>query len=444
MMRKIILFVLVALLLVATPSHVFAEAMDESFYSSNDILYYDPNACTSQSGTSNITPIEGDDRLEQLLRFFTGKGLSLAAAAGIAGNIKQESGWNPAMIQGGAIAPDNYVPVNKTGFGLAQWTFTARQKPLVEFAKANNLKITDMSMQLGFMWKELTTGYRESTLVRMNQEKTDPARAAWIFHKYYEGSDDSEAQVREGRGKPSIAIYEKYKATIPDGAGVPLGASSTPSTPDNAYGNPENNLGCSGSDSAGTTTTTGDTSKATSVTPDGFAVYSQFDPRWADEPIKRDSKGSFAMTTVWRSGCGPTSMAMIITKLTGVAADMKVIAKQASDLGVITAGGGYRNMSQKFAPLYGLKTKNIPGTVASINSALRSGAMIHLAGQGAAPFTGGGHFIMLRGITANGKWLIGDSNGLKGAANSAKMEGWDPQQILNDARTSDIYAVTKA
>jgi hypothetical protein len=438
MTRGVISVITAVIIALTAPVSVFANAVDESFYSANDILYYDPNACApGTAGGTGSMAVEGNDNLEQLLRFFTGKGLSLAAAAGIAGNIKQESGWNPAIIQGGQIAPDNYTPVNGVGFGLAQWTFTARQKPLMDFARSHNAKITDMGMQLNFMWQELTTSYKESTLARMDAEKTDPARAAWIFHKYYEGSADSEAQVRAGRGVPAVAIYEKYKGTIPDGTGVAIGGVATPTTPDNAYSQPANNVACS-ADAGTSTNGSGDTSVATSVTSDGFAVYSQYDPRWADSVIQRDTGGT---TTLAISGCGPTSMAMIINKLTGKSVDMKQIVKQTNDLGLITAGGGYNNLSTKLAPLYGLKSKSISLSVAAINAALKNGSMIHIVGRGSAPFTTGGHFVTIRGIATNGNWLVGDSNGQKGIDNSNNMSGFSPAALLSDA--SAAYEVSK-
>jgi hypothetical protein len=271
----------------------------------------------------------------------------------------------------------------------------------------------------------------------MDAEKTDPARAAWIFHKYYEGSADTEAAVREGRGKPAVAIYEKYKATIPDGTGVALGGLTTPTTPSNAYSQPENNVGCA--DTAGTSENgSGDTSGASSVTSDGFAIYNQFDPRWGDSVIRRDNGDT---TTLAISGCGPTSMAMIINKLTGKSVDMKQIVKQTSDLGLITTGGGYNNLSTKLAPLYGLKSKSIPLSVAAINTALKAGSMIHIVGRGASPFTTGGHFVTIRGIASNGNWLVGDSNGQKGIANSNNMSGFSPAGLLSDA--SAAYEVSK-
>jgi hypothetical protein len=201
------------------------------------------SGCTcSADPTNTITSsiaVAQDDNLEALLNYFTGKGFSLAVAAGIAGNIKQESSFNPKIIQGGAIAPDNYTPVDGVGFGLAQWTYTDRQAPLVAYAKSQNKPITDLTMQLDYMFKEMQTRNPDMTK-RLATIKDDPLEAAVVFHgrtdkiisdprikKYdppfgYEGSGDDANGVINVRGAYAAAVYQKYRGDIKDGAGVDL------------------------------------------------------------------------------------------------------------------------------------------------------------------------------------------------------------------------------
>lgn len=103
--RVFILF-LVAVISMSTP----VQAFDQQFYAGNDILYYDDraSACTPlESVTSSGTGTSSADQnknAEAILRYLTGKGLTLAQASGFVGNMKQESGLNPAIIQGGRIA----------------------------------------------------------------------------------------------------------------------------------------------------------------------------------------------------------------------------------------------------------------------------------------------------------------------------------------------------
>ena len=136
-------------------------ATDATFRSLNDIQFFSPDACRVGGGEGTETLV-GNDNLEKILRFFVGKGLTLVQASGIAGNFKRESGFNPAIIQGGAIADANYSPVNGVGFGLAQWTFTSRQKPLVDLARSTNRPIIDLQLQLDYTWQELSGPYARS------------------------------------------------------------------------------------------------------------------------------------------------------------------------------------------------------------------------------------------------------------------------------------------
>ena len=163
-------------------------------YALNDVLFYDPTdspACTAGAGTNGLptTSVDGADNAEKIYNYLVQKGLSGAQAAGILGNLQQESNFNPAIIQGGKIADANYTPVNGVGFGLAQWTFTARQKPLMDLAKSTNRKVIDITVQLDYLWQELNTTHKSS--LESLKTATTPEGAAYVFHRDFEGSADS-------------------------------------------------------------------------------------------------------------------------------------------------------------------------------------------------------------------------------------------------------------
>lgn len=187
--------------------------------------------CVEGSGS---TQLAGNDITEQILNFFMDKGLTLAQATGFIGNMQQESGLNPAIIQGGAIADENYRMVNGVGFGLIQWTFTARQAPLQAKADSMGKSIIDPEVQLEYIWDELNEGYKHT--LEALKKTDDPVEAAIIVHgppwPGYEASADSQAFVREVRGGTAQEVYDKYK-------GQTLGGGSSSS-----------NAGC-GDDSSG-------------------------------------------------------------------------------------------------------------------------------------------------------------------------------------------------
>lgn len=239
---------------VATPV-LAIQGLDPADYEGQDIYFYnrDDQAC-SIAALSSTSSSSGDDNVETILRYFTGKGFSLAAAAGFVGNMTAESSLNPKVIQGGAIADDNYIPENGKGFGLVQWTYTSRQRPLVELAKSTDRPVTDLSLQLDYVWKELNGGYK-STLNALIKDYGSPLtakQAAIIIHGRtrpfnsnpdfqiaptlgYEASGDSDYDnFTRRRIAPAEAAYEKYRATIPDGTG--LGGATTLSSSSNCSG----------------------------------------------------------------------------------------------------------------------------------------------------------------------------------------------------------------
>lgn len=406
-LSKINLYLCISLTIFLSLAPTKVYGVDYGFFSTNDILFYDPNDCATSGGGSGSSTLVGNDNLEKILRYYVGKGLTLAQAAGIAGNYQQESSFDPAMIQGGDIADDNYTPVNSVGFGIAQWTFTDRQQPLVDLAKSSNRKITDLSLQLDYSWQELNTN-RAGALVTL-KEATTPEDAAYVFHRDFEGSNDSEEFVKSVRGGNAKEIYDQFKSIIQDG---------------------------SGSSSSSSASCTAETGSASGLV-DGFAIYDQYDPQWADKPY-----GGSA--TIGGSGCGPSAMAMIITALTGKTVTPLDTATYGAANGTAAndgLDGSYWNVQTIIGENWGLKSENIGASVNEINSAIQGGALIITSGSGAAPFTSGGHYIVIRAVTPEGKWLIGDSNGSKGAENS-KTE-WDPETILNGIAEGNVWAVTK-
>ena len=131
----------VALVMIADfPAQALNNKYDANFFSANDIVIYDPEfKCLGGSNALGDTgeadgKVDNAETVEVILRYFTAKGMSLAGAAGFVGNMTQESSLNPRIRQGGKIAPVNFTPVNGEGFGLVQWTYSSRQKPLVALA----------------------------------------------------------------------------------------------------------------------------------------------------------------------------------------------------------------------------------------------------------------------------------------------------------------------
>ncbi|MFZ2545304.1 MAG: phage tail tip lysozyme [Candidatus Saccharimonadales bacterium] len=231
MFRKITaLFLAVIILSGQVVDTVRAIDFDEPFFSSNQIFYYDAR-CASETAQGMLS-VTGKDNLEIILKFFMQKGLTLAQASGIAGNMSAESGLDPTIIQGGGHAQPGYRPQSGVGFGLVQWTSGGRQQKLVDFIYGGGsndsqggglgVDITDINGQLNFAWKELSEDY-PNTLTAL-KGTDDPVEAAVIVHDGYESSADSKAQVITNRGGNATKFYTTYVDKDP------LAGSTSPDT----------------------------------------------------------------------------------------------------------------------------------------------------------------------------------------------------------------------
>lgn len=423
------------------------QPVDLIYHSNNNILFYNPERCIPNPAAGGSNPngasdIVGNDNLEKILRFFTEKmGMTLAQAAGIAGNFKQESGFLPGKIENvGKQADASYVPVPGVGFGLAQWTYSGRQQQLIKFAKETKRTIIDFNMQLEFTAKELAESY-SSTLKKMAAVPNDPMKNAIIFHDGYEGSADSDEKVIRVRGKPAEEYYAAFKGTIPDGTGVKLDGVAI-STGGNG-GTPTSTSGVDycfspGSNIVGSSNLTGNAIewndvKGSGVIPEGsFLVFRQnLGSGQADDWANIAYNGD----TISDSGCGPTAMAMIVTALTGkiytpaeAAADFKAAG------GIDYSGGTMAEpavslMKKKFGFTSSTINKSSQGAIiAQINAILDKGGVAYVSGRGVpnSPMPKP-HFIVIRAKTSDGKFIIGQP--YKPWADPRDDSGWDPYII---------------
>ncbi len=209
-------------------------AQEMQFNLDNEIVWYD-DRCIPDGGGTGAVRLAGSDNIEKILNFFMQKGLTLAQAAGFVGNMQQESGLRPDIEQGGRIVDENYTPINGVGFGLIQWTWTARQAPLVALADEMGMPITSIEVQLEYVWQELNADYQHT--LEALRATNDPVEAAVAVHgppwPGYEASADSPAFVREVRGGYAKEVYDKYKdappiggASMPDGETVTQGSTA--------------------------------------------------------------------------------------------------------------------------------------------------------------------------------------------------------------------------
>jgi hypothetical protein len=374
--------------------------------------------CSLPDSTVSIN-LSGNDNPEKIWNFFIQKGLSPQNAAGFLGNIQAESGFNPKLVEYAFskkphlsdTLPPAQNKLGQPGYGLIQWTFPTRRDKLQQKVDTDPQKriAGDISLQLELIWEELNGGFKKSTLDPLRNAKT-ATESSIIITKNYEIPGDLAKQTPK-RAAAAEEFLKKY-SSLSQGVPIPGGAPATPST------SPQCGTGISGP---------GENTKFI----DGFTVYSQYDPTWKNAP--------YSSSTIGKSGCGPAAMAMIITTLTGKSVKPPETANFAASKGIYVPGAGSGwNIAPVLAQNWGLKATPIGKDLSKITQTLQAGGLVIASGKGPVPFTTGGHYIVIRAVTASGKFLVGDS-----AHEAANTKEWEPQQILSAMPGGSTYAITK-
>ena len=151
--------------------------------------------------------------------------------------------------------------------------------------------------------------------------------------------------------------------------------------------------------------------------------YNQLDSRWSNEMYGRSS-------TIGAAGCGPTALAICVSTLTGRDVDPPAVCAWSVRNGHRCEGNGsYHSLIPEGAKHYGLKVEKLGRSSArELEQHLSSGKLV-IAIMAKGHFTSNGHFIVLRGITEDGKVLVADPASYKRSG-----QEWDMSIILNEAR----------
>ena len=112
--------------------------------------------------------------------------------------------------------------------------------------------------------------------------------------------------------------------------------------------------------------------------------------------------------TIANSGCGPTSLAMVLTYLLGK--EITPVETAAKGNGTYTCSAGtYWSYFGDMAKQYGVNCKQMEVSGDNIVNNLKDGKTLIMSMR-RGHFTRGGHFIVLRGIDENGKIIVADPN----------------------------------
>lgn len=151
--RVYIIFIIILFALQPLAMHAYALTDEQKKLYKSGIYYYDKGA--SQCGASSLS---GDDNISQVFNYLVQeKGLPDFQAAGIIGNMKNESGVEPQRLQGtpsGTITVDTDVPRGESGkaWGLVQWD---PAKKMIDPVKKAGKDPNTIQAQLDFLIDQL-------------------------------------------------------------------------------------------------------------------------------------------------------------------------------------------------------------------------------------------------------------------------------------------------
>ena len=198
----------------------------------------DTTTTASRTGSSSaLVNFDPNDVTAGIWDTLIAAGVTPQAAAGIMGNLKQESMLVPTCVEGWydneglrkgreytaeidankvskeafAKSPGKPSGAGGKGYGLVQWTSADRKRSLYDASKSNKVSIGDPGFQTDFMLSEMASrknGKTGKTDFESIVNETDIARASnYIFENYEAPGDDTGPK----RIDYSKAIYEAYK-----------------------------------------------------------------------------------------------------------------------------------------------------------------------------------------------------------------------------------------
>ena len=195
------------------------------------IIQYSKSKFGFGKGKYGKKKIEGNS--EEVFKALIDKGFSKKSAAGIMGNWKQESSYYTDIVEGGWDFPSHMDTVppavgkyGEPGYGLAQWTSPDRKEGLKNYAASIGKPVYDSDAQIGWTIEELNN--RTPGLLQKMDNAKDAGEAAYLFHRDFEVSNDTPAQIAN-RMQWANDAYNNEGKGMSDGNSSVANSSSTSS-----------------------------------------------------------------------------------------------------------------------------------------------------------------------------------------------------------------------
>lgn len=171
--------------------------------------------------------LTGTTNEQKIWNYLKNKGLNNYGIAGLMGNLYAESALEPTNLQNSyekklgytnatytsAVDSGKYTNFVKdsAGYGLAQWTYWSRKQNMLNFAKSKGKSIGDLEMQLDFLYKELSEGYKSVLNVLKNATSVKQASNSVLMN--FERPADQGTSVQNKRTEYGQTYYDKFVST---------------------------------------------------------------------------------------------------------------------------------------------------------------------------------------------------------------------------------------
>jgi hypothetical protein len=222
---KALLYVFIALFIFGSiPTLTFNQNVsaqggcDEQYYSSNDILFYDPceTTCSSGAGGGTLTgqapsALTGANNEEKAWNYFAARGLTPVAAAGAMGNIKAESSFSASVEEASGGG----------GLGIIQWT-GPRRTSLENAAAAAGVNLADNDSALLFELNYLWDGEYNAMTWQNEVNAETKVEGDTTIASFAPGYSDKLADSQAGNGSTMV-----FHALVERSGDVPTEADST-------------------------------------------------------------------------------------------------------------------------------------------------------------------------------------------------------------------------
>lgn len=367
---------------------------------------------------------------ERIYSILLAKGLTPIQAVGFVVNIESESGLGPnskpedaakAAMNTSEVGGQygNRDPFAPGGLGLIQWT-GPRREAIVKYSILINKDVFDFDFQVNYLWKEMVEGVPEITL--RNGSKVTAYKKVYEDLKKATTIEEAQRVVLEDFLSPKqIHVDERNKSQPPRAKELLeqlAGVSASNGDPNNNCGEPSS-AGKYGWD--------------LKEGPNKMVYYAQGDPKWSN---------NYYVGTIGSSGCGITSLAMVISTLGSKKVEPPETARWSLSNGFADGGTSWGAMPAA-AKEYNLNFEEI-GSInfSKAKSILMDGGLIIISFQGGFF---GNHYMVVRKVSEDGKtfYFADPEQSWGDGFKQTNTKGFTVEDIMSKGPPANMWAFKK-